>query len=273
MFFLASKIFWMVANPLSLATILALASVLLMLVGWRRFAATAGGLGFLVLAVSGWTTAGALLLHPLEDRFRRPVDMPARVDGIVVLGGGFEGGINRVRGGYELNSSGDRFVEAAALALRHPEAKVLVSGGTGALILEGEGDGETAPRLLEALGVARGRLLLDNEARNTQENAIFSKRLADPKPGETWLLVTSAFHMPRSVGLFRKEGFPVVPWPVDYRTSGAERPGLAQDNAFDSMQNTALGIREWVGLAAYRLTGRIDELLPEPDRLGGSVSP
>lgn len=265
MFFIASKIFWMVANPLSLATILVLASFLLILAGRRRLAATAGGFGFLVLAVSGWTTAGALMLHPLEDRFRRPVEMPARVDGIVVLGGGFEGGVNRVRGGYELNSSGDRFVEAAALALRHPEARVLVSGGTGALILKGEGDGETAPRLLEALGVERGRLLLDNEARNTQENALFSKRLADPKPGETWVLVTSAFHMPRSVGLFRKAGFAVVPWPTDYRTSGIEGPGFAQDNAFDSMQNTAIAIREWVGLAAYRLTGRIDTLVPAPE--------
>lgn len=266
MFFVASKIFWLFANPLSLATLLALASFLLVLAGWRRLAATAGGLGFMVLAVSGWTTAGALMLHPLEERFQRPPTLPERIDGIVVLGGGFEGGINRVRGGYELNSSGDRFVETAILALRHPEAKVLVSGGTGALMLAGEGDGETAPRLLMALGVDRGRLILDNEARNTQENAVFSKRLAEPKPGETWLLVTSAFHMPRSVGLFRKVEFPVVPWPVDYRTSGAERPGVAEDNAFDSMQNTALAIREWIGLAAYRLTGRIDELVPAPDK-------
>ncbi|RST86650.1 YdcF family protein [Aquibium carbonis] len=271
MFFIASKIFWMFANPLTLAAILALASFLLILAGWRRLAASAAGLGFLVLAVSGWTTAGALLLHPLEDRFQRPSDMPARVDGIVVLGGGFEGGVNRVRGGYELNSSGDRFVETAALALRYPEARVLVSGGAGALLLEGEGDGETAPRLLEALGVDRSRLLLDNEARNTQENALFSKRLADPQEGETWLLVTSAFHMPRSVGLFRKADFAVVPWPSDYRTSGVERIGPAEDNVFDSTQNTALAIREWIGLLVYWLTGRIDTLLPGPDGQGTPV--
>ena len=265
MFFIVSKIFWMFAHPLSLATILALASFLLILAGWRRLAAMAAGLGFLVLAVSGWTTAGALMLHPLEERFKRPAEVPARVDGIVVLGGGFEGGVNRVRGGYELNASGDRFVEAAALALRYPEARLLVSGGADALILEGEGDGETAPRLLEALGVDRARLLLDNEARNTEENALFSKRLADPQEGETWLLVTSAFHMPRSVGLFRKAGFPVVPWPSDYRTSGAERVGLAEDNIFDSTQNAALAIREWIGLGVYWLTGRTDTLLPGPD--------
>lgn len=264
MFFIASKVFWLVANPLSLAAILALAAFLLVLVRWRRTGAAAAGFCFLILGISGWTTTGALMLHPLEDRFSRPAALPERIDGIVVLGGGFEGAINLARGGYELNASGDRFVEAAVLARRFPEARVLVTGGTGSLMLEGEGDAATAPRLLEALGVDRARLLLDNESRNTHENAVFSKRLADPKPGETWILVTSAFHMPRSVGLFRKAGFPVVPWPADYKTAGTERFGFAEDNVFDSTQNTAVAIREWIGLLAYRLTGRTDTLLPGP---------
>jgi uncharacterized SAM-binding protein YcdF (DUF218 family) len=68
--------------------------------------------------------------------------------------------------------------------------------------------------------------------------------------------------MPRSVGLFRKAGFEIVPWPVDYQTAGTERAGLAQDNALDSLRNLTLAIREWIGLVAYRATGRIDEVLP-----------
>jgi uncharacterized SAM-binding protein YcdF (DUF218 family) len=270
MFFVASKVFWLFANPLSLATLLALAAFVLTLLRWRRTGAVAAGLAFLVLALAGWTTLGAVLLHPLEERFARPAALPDRVDGIVVLGGGFEGGINRVRGGYELNASGDRFVEAAALARRFPQARVLVSGGAGTLILEGEGDADTAPRLLEALGVDRARLLLDNQSRNTHENAILSRQLANPQPGETWLLVTSAFHMPRSVGLFRQAGFDVVPWPADYRTSGAETFGLAEDNVFDSTQNLSIAIREWIGLVAYRLTGRTATFLPEPEPAPGA---
>jgi uncharacterized SAM-binding protein YcdF (DUF218 family) len=190
--------------------------------------------------------------------------MPARVDGLVVLGGGFEGAINLVRGGYDLNSGGDRFVEAAILARRFPDARVLVSGGTGTLVLDGEGDADTAPRLLTALGVDRTRLILENRSRNTYENAQFSREMADPKSGETWLLVTSAFHMPRSVGLFRKAGFDVVPWPVDYRTSGEEGIGLFRDNPADSLQTATMAIREWIGLAAYRASGRIDQILPAP---------
>src|SRR5690606_25620968 len=101
-------------------------------------------------------------------------------------------------------------------------------------------------------------------SRDTYENAIYSKQLAEPKPGETWLLVTSAFHMPRAVGTFRAAGFPVVPWPVDYRTAGTEGFGLAEDNVLDSLDNTAVGVREWIALFAYRLTGRTESLLPAP---------
>ena len=66
------------------------------------------------------------------------------------------------------------------------------------------------------------------------------------------------------MGLFRKVGFPVVAWPTDYRTSGREGVGFATDNEIDSLQNTTIAIREWVGLIAYWLTGRIDSVLPGP---------
>ncbi|RUZ97478.1 YdcF family protein, partial [Mesorhizobium sp. M7A.F.Ca.US.001.02.1.1] len=230
-------------------------------IGRRRLAAAGSVLAFLILALSAWTSLGAMMLNPLEERFARP-PLPEKVDGIVVLGGGFEGAINLARGGYELNSSGDRMVETAILARRFPTAKVVVSGGTGALFLDGEGDAATAPRLLTALGVAADRMILENKSRNTYENAVFTKELVTPKPGETWLLVTSAFHMPRAKALFDKAGFATVPWPVDYRTSGREGVGLFRDNPADSLQATTMAIREWIGLFAYWLSGRIDQPFP-----------
>lgn len=264
MFFYLSKIFWFFIQPLNLSIFLAFAGLLAMFLSRRRLAVGAVSAAFLVLTLSAWTSLGALMLNPLEERFQRPASLPEKVDGIVVLGGGFEGAINLARGGYELNSGGDRFVETAVLARRFPNARVLVSGGTGAILLDGEGDAATAPRLLVALGVAPERLILENKSRNTAENALFSKELVDPQPGETWLLVTSAFHMPRSVGLFRKVDFAVVPWPVDYRTSGREGISLFADNEIDALQNTTVAVREWIGLLAYWLSGRIDTLMPAP---------
>jgi uncharacterized SAM-binding protein YcdF (DUF218 family) len=263
MFFLLSKVFWFFIQPLNLTIFLLLAGLLAAMIGRRRLAATGSVLAFLILALSAWTSLGAMMLNPLEERFARP-SLPQRVDGIVVLGGGFEGAINLVRGGYELNSGGDRMVETAILARRFPTAKVVVSGGTGELFLEGEGDAATAPRLLTALGVAADRLILENKSRNTYENAVFTKALVTPKPGETWLLVTSAFHMPRAKALFDKAGFATIPWPVDYRTTGREGIGLFRDNPADSLQATTMAIREWIGLFAYWLSGRIDQPFPGP---------
>ncbi|MGQ2908495.1 MAG: YdcF family protein [Aliihoeflea sp.] len=262
MFFYLSKIFWLLAHPLNLTGILLFVGLVLLFLQWTRLAGAAFSVAFLVVALSTWTSLGALMLHPLEDRFARPEPAPERIDGIIVLGGGFEGSVNLARGGYELNSSGDRFVETAVLARRYPQVPVVVSGGTGTMVLEGEGDADTAPRLLTALGVDESRLVLENRSRNTDENARFTRDMVNPQPSQTWLLVTSAFHMPRSVLLFEKAGFDVVPWPADYRTAGIETAGLAQDNEIDSLQNTAIAIREWIGLVAYRLTGRTDRLLP-----------
>jgi uncharacterized SAM-binding protein YcdF (DUF218 family) len=150
------------------------------------------------------------------------------------------------------------------LARRYPDAKVVVSGGSGEIILEGEGDAPAAQRLLTALGVSADRLILENKSRNTYENAVFTKQLVSPKAGETWLLVTSAFHMPRAKALFDKAGFPTVPWPVDYRTSGEEGVSLFADNPLDALETTTVAAKEWVGLFAYWLSGRIDRPFPAP---------
>lgn len=263
MFFFLSKLFWFFVQPLNLAVILLLTGLIAGFFGRRKLLHTGAVLAALILVLSAWTSFGAVIMTPLEERYQRPAE-PQRVDGIVVLGGGMEGAINLARGGYELSTAGDRFVEAAILARRYPEARVVVSGGTGALILEGEGDAITSKRLLTALGVAPERLVLESESRNTYENAVFTRKLVTPNPGETWLLVTSAFHMPRSKALFDKAGFETVPWPVDYRTSGREGIGFFTDNPIDTLQTTTRAVREWIGLFAYWVTGKIDRLFPGP---------
>jgi uncharacterized SAM-binding protein YcdF (DUF218 family) len=262
MFFILSKLFWAIAQPVNLIGIILLVGVIAGWFGRRRFLRSTATLAFIALALAAWTSLGALILSPLEERFQRPSPPPAKVDGIVVLGGGLEGAINLARGGYELNSGGDRFVETAVLARRYPEARIVVSGGVGTLLLEGESDAMSAQRLLTALGVDPERLILEAKSRNTYENAVFTSRMVKPKPGETWLLVTSAFHMPRAKALFDKAGFPMVPWPVDYRTSGREGISLFADNSVDALSNTTTAMREWIGLFAYWLAGRIPSPFP-----------
>ena len=107
---------------------------------------------------------------------------------------------------------------------------------------------------------------MERLSRNTQENAEFSKALVNPKAGERWLLITSAYHMPRSVGLFRKAGFAVEPYPVDWRVGKAADLLTFSSVIVDGLDRTDLAMREWMGLTAYRASGKIDEWFPGPDR-------
>jgi uncharacterized SAM-binding protein YcdF (DUF218 family) len=106
-------------------------------------------------------------------------------------------------------------------------------------------------------------VILEDQAGSTYQNAVLSKALASPAPGERWLLVTSASHMPRSVGVFRQVGWPVIPYPVDYRTSGGI-VALVVPNVAQQWREFGHAVKSWVGLVAYWVTGRSSALLPAP---------
>jgi uncharacterized SAM-binding protein YcdF (DUF218 family) len=114
------------------------------------------------------------------------------------------------------------------------------------------------------LGIPADRIIVEERSRDTAENARFTKALADPRPGERWLLVTSAFHMPRSIGAFRRVGFAVEAYPVDYRTRGPEDLARPFASLGDGLRRSDIAMREWIGLLIYWLAGRTSELFPAP---------
>ena len=149
------------------------------------------------------------------------------------------------------------------LARRYPNARIIFSGGDGSLVYGGnESDG--ALRLFERLGLAPSRVMVEDQSRNTFENALFSKRIAAPKAGERWLLVTSAYHMPRAMGIFQAAGFQLEPYPVDWRTRGVEDALRPFPTLAEGLRRTDTAMREWAGLVVYRLNGRSSELFPGP---------
>jgi len=263
MFFVASKLFWLLAQPVSLAFLLILAGWILVLLRRRRSGHLAIAGGLIVFALGAFTSLGFLLIRPLEERFPRPEVLPASVETIVLLGGATAGRVSTARGIAEFNEAGDRLAETLRLAALYPDAKILISGGVGLLVPEGEPEAVTAERFFRTMGIAPGRLVLEDQSRNTGENADRTAALLGAAPGPV-LLVTSAFHMPRSVGLFRAAGVEVVPWPVDYRSAGNEAFGPDLANPILNLGTTGIALREWIGLAAYKLTGRIDAWFPAP---------
>lgn len=261
MFYTLSKLFWLLAQPLSLAFLLVLAGLVLVMAKRRRFGLVLGALGLLVLGLSSFTNIGAVLIAPLEDRFARPAEMPVRVDAIVLLGGATSARISTARQVTETSEAGDRLIETIWLAQRYPEARIVLSGGVAAILAGAETEAVTMQRLLLAFGIAPDRIVLEGDSLNTDENASYTRQLLGPEPG-TVLLVTSAFHMPRSMGLFRKVGIDAMPWPTDYRSTGQEWFGLDVAEPASNLQTTGVMIKEWIGLAVYHWTGRTDELLP-----------
>ena len=263
MFFPVSKIFWAIAEPL---TFLALVAGLGFALGFTRFARAGrrmAGAAILGLAAIVFTPLGPAMLRPLENRFPPPsADLPAPA-GIIVLGGGLEQMESLARGQTILNDDGMRLIAGLELARRFPAARLIFSGGSGSPIDQTPEADEVRKFWLD-LGAPAERMSFEARSRNTWENGLFTRDLLRPKPGETWLLVTSAWHMPRSVGIFRKLGVEVTPYPVAYRTFGDARDWLLLRPASDRLDQLEIAVREWVGLVAYRLTGKTKHLFPAP---------
>ncbi len=264
MFFTASKILGFFAIPSNLVMAIGLTGVLLLPTRLFRAGRRLIVASLILLAVLGYSPIGNLLIIPLEQRFP-PWDATRGANGIVVLGGAISPDVSTARPDVALNEAAERMTALVELARRYPDARIVFSGGSPALFFSEAPEAEFAVRLLQSLGVPRERVLVEERSRNTVENAVFSKLIAQPKPGERWLLVTSAYHMPRSVGVFRAAGFPVEPYPVDWRTRGVADAMRPFPTLAEGLRRTDTAVREWVGLVAYRLTGRSSELFPRPD--------
>lgn len=265
MFFALSKTVGLAILPANLLLGLGLLGALLCLTRHARMGRRMLLLSSVLLSIFAFSPLGNLLLYPLESRFPAWSATTAP-DGIVILGGPIDADVSAARGTPVIKSGADRIVAGVALARRYPNARIILTGGSANLMSHDAREADYAAIVFESLGVDRSRLTIERNARNTFENAKFSKALAMPKPRERWLLVTSAAHMPRAMGLFRKVGFAVEAYPVDWRTRGPSDIFAFTPFAAEGLARSDLAMREWLGLLAYRLTGRIDDLLPGPSR-------
>jgi uncharacterized SAM-binding protein YcdF (DUF218 family) len=272
MFFVLSKVIYFLITPSNLLILASLLGALLLAATrLRRTGATLALAGTVGLALAGFFPLSELVLLPLEQRFPAyPEDGPAPT-GIIMLGGGIETGLSDARRQVVVNDAGERPIYFADLARRFPQARLAFSGGSG-LVGGGGSEADVVSRQADVIGVPRSRLILENRSRNTRENATFSAEILHPKPGERWLLLTSAWHMPRAVGCYRQAGFTVDAYPVDYRTRGWADLLHFHGFSSDGLLQLDLAVKEWVGLVAYKLAGYIPDWLPAPEPLPPSGS-
>ena len=259
-----SKILWFFMDPSNLLLIaLCLGTLLIYLrpdrLGRRLLSFTA-----VMAVIIATLPIGHNLIVILENRFPAVQKLPAKVDGIIVLGGVVNEDLTQARGQISIGGAVERLISFAALSKQYPNAKLVFTGGSGKILRQNIKEGDVVGPFLVDLGVDIKRLTIENNSRNTYENAVLSKRLAQPLAKETWILITSAFHMPRSVGVFRQVGWDVVPFPVDYYL----KDHLVLDLSFNLVGGISFlsrAIHEWLGLLFYWLTDRSVALFPSPE--------
>jgi uncharacterized SAM-binding protein YcdF (DUF218 family) len=212
----------------------------------------------LLLALTGFKTLPDALVSVLESRhaeWATDADL-GRFTGIVILGGALEPG--RLSQNHQqalLNSSAERMTMAVALWRRNPQLRLVFTGGEGELFGSGPSEAERALRFFDSMGVPRSALTLETRSQNTYENAVFTRSLPGLDAQGPWLLLTSAWHMPRSLATFQKAGWNVTPYPVDFRTGGLTP--LSNYNLGEGAERWELLLHELLGIASYRLSGRI----------------
>lgn len=265
MFYL-SKIFWFFAQPSALLLMLLVGGAALLRTRYRKTGERLVILSAALVVAGGLLPLSVWLILPLEERFSRADLSGQNVQGIVVLGGVESARVSVGRNVHAINEAAERLTETAALARQFPDAKIVFTGASIGLLNAASTGADAAKLILSDFGIDESnRLVIENKARSTWENALYTKALVQPKPGELWLLVTSAWHMPRAIGAFREVGFDVEAWPVDYRTAGWSDALLPFDAPSEGLRRLDLVTREWIGLVAYWVLGRSSALFPAPE--------
>ncbi|HPF78830.1 MAG TPA: YdcF family protein [Alphaproteobacteria bacterium] len=262
----------MIATPLSLLWIMVAIGFALRF--WKR----QWGNRLLILSGIIFLTVGFLpigynMVVFLENQYERPDPMPDKVDGIIVLGGAFNSGVSEKRGMMAANGNINRMIDFVDLMKKYPKATAIFAGGTGNIYNPERKEADDAKAFLEMMGISLKNVIFERQSRNSYENIKFSQDLVKPKNGETWILVTSAFHMGRSMGVFKKLNWDVIAYPSGPKTTGEyilmPQP-LGVSGSF-YMLSTAL--KEFIGSAIYYFSGKSAFLFPTAHLESGNSTP
>jgi len=244
MIYVLSKALWLLIAPTNALILITAVSTFWAVIRTSKRAAWLAVFSACGLAVGGFTPAGLWTLSPLESRFPewRPSSQSAP-NGIILLGG----------------DAGEGIMMLAELSQQFPQARLVFSG-------PGEGTSwvNNLLRKFPNFGGDLTRIKLETRSRNTFENAMYSAELIKPKPDERWLLVTTALHMPRSIGTFRRAGFKVESYPILFRTKDTPNSFFEGGAGSTALGHLDAAAKEWIGLVAYRIMGKTDALFPAP---------
>jgi uncharacterized SAM-binding protein YcdF (DUF218 family) len=246
MFFILSKILDFLLQPLCW---------IFLLLGFAYFTRFSKRLiaitiALLLVMTNGWFVNQCYLAYETpQTTLKKPYQW------CIILGGG----MIRSGEGYRTGETADRFVQPLLLYKKGMVKKLLITGGNvniKGLKIDDTQESKKVKEVLIAMGVAENDIYLEENARNTHENATYTKKMLAPYLAEEMVLVTSAMHMPRAKACYIKEGFRVVVYPADIKkkdtTSGILDLVIPQER---NLSKFAELIREMAGFVIYKVVG------------------
>ncbi|MBL0930417.1 MAG: YdcF family protein [Alphaproteobacteria bacterium] len=264
LYFIVSKLVAFFIDPRTPLFLMLVGGVVLLWTRWHAAGRIVVTGAVTIALLLGAAPVGLAAIAWLGNRIPPPDRLPSRIDGIVMLGGDINNQLSAVRP-VSTGSAPARQIAFADLARRFPDAKLIFAGGAGDPLRPEVTEAGGAKRLLPLLGLDPARVIFDERSRNTYENAVFARELGMPQPGENWILVTSALHMPRAIGTFRTAGWQVIPYPIGYMTAPGATFDWSLPKSFDgSMWTIGTALYEFIGLISYRRQGWTDAWIPAP---------
>lgn len=253
-----SGIIWVLLAPMN-ALFLVMAAGAGISALHRRAGRAVMGLGVALFLFFGIVPVGDFLLSRLEAQHSRPAEMPEKIAGILVLGGAFDVPVSFYRDSAMTNGAGERIMDGVKLLRDFPEGVLLFSGGNGSLQRDQAAEAGVFLLFAQEFDLPMERVLYEDRSRNTYENIANSKGIAEAQPEGVWLVVTSAFHMGRTMAVIKALGWPgdVVPYPTDYRTRGMENLWPERLDVLGNYESLHTALREYMALFYYRMSGKI----------------
>lgn len=256
--FIASKIFWLAVAPANLIGVCIVLAAIFRICRWWKGSDLFLFAGFLLLLAFGIIPTGPSLLALLESQHQRPAQLPDKVDGVIILGGAFDTYLSSIYNQPMLNDGVDRVLDGVMIARHYKGSTLVFSGGSGRLTHRDRTEAvDAATYLKSSYPDLIERAKFEDKSRNTLENAVMSKKMLNPEEGQVWVLVTSAYHMPRAVEMFKEAGWPrMVLWPTDYRTKG--RPDFMPHklDILGNLYQSHLAIREIIGQSVHNIRNK-----------------
>tara|TARA_Y100000588_G_scaffold381706_1_gene467840 strand:- start:237 stop:1019 length:783 start_codon:yes stop_codon:yes gene_type:complete len=259
MTFFLSKFLWFILNPFNLFIYFLILAFFFNYINFKKISKLIFSFTILFFIFSGILPTGSYLNYLLEKDFHDTIILPKKVDGILILSGASNPNLTKEYNKISLNDSAERLTESIILINKYPNAKIIFSGGSGSLNPDAIGHSYAVKLFFENLNINLKNIIFENKSRNTYENILFSKNKAKPQSNEIWIVITSAFHLKRTLNIAKKLEWNLLPYPTDFKQSKKFEWKISFNflNNFLTFQNSS---HEWMGLAAYYWMGRTSKI-------------